>query len=227
MKPVNSRIRTSPLGFAILACISGLALAEASQKREKTKQPTAEAKAWALASDALLPTSNGAALDKLEYRFPSEAGADTKQHLADWWGVTSREELLNMLKWLEDEGHRARFGQIAAALAAPKEQANADFLAELGKAQDGRCERTVVEKYGEKLGMTPRAHGSRFRGARSSTKRPGRGPGRLPWRGEASAWRPRRATERPPRGWRVPPRRASGRRASCRSARGRESLPSA
>ncbi len=152
MRSEQRRACPWPLSLALSACIAGLAAAEAPTESEEPKEPSAKAKAWALASDALLPVSNGAALDKLEYKFAPYLKYESKTALAEWWGVASREELLDMLKWLEDEGHRAGFDKIAKALEAPKEQANAAFLADLSKSQDGAWSRSIVEKHREKVG---------------------------------------------------------------------------
>lgn len=138
--------------LALMPCLCTALAAEDAPPADKDAEPSAEAKAWALASDALLPASNGAALDRLEYRFPPDYDIDIKAHLGEWWGITNRAELLDMLKWLQDDGHRAEFDRIAAALAAPKDRANAAYLAELAKTREGAYSRSVVEKYREKVG---------------------------------------------------------------------------
>ncbi|HSB30471.1 MAG TPA: DUF1266 domain-containing protein [Candidatus Sulfobium mesophilum] len=79
--------------------------------------PTQEQKLWALATTAVLTESNRRRHDLLGgcERTPEEIKA-WQDSLAEWWGVHDRADLLNMLNWIEEGGHRREFDKIARLL---------------------------------------------------------------------------------------------------------------
>ncbi len=70
-------------------------------------------KSWALATTAILAERNSMRHDTL-------CGADRakedisgwKRLLSEWWDINDRQDLLNTLRWIEDEGHRALFDEM-------------------------------------------------------------------------------------------------------------------
>ena len=63
---------------------------------------------WALATAALLVQYNGDSHELLGSR-PSSDHTWAQNGLRNWWGITSREEAMATLDWLEKTGHRERF----------------------------------------------------------------------------------------------------------------------
>jgi hypothetical protein len=66
--------------------------------------------AWALATTAILFELNGTRHDLLggAVTLPENANWG-RQLLSQWWGVSNRDQLLEMLSWLQFGGHRADF----------------------------------------------------------------------------------------------------------------------
>jgi hypothetical protein len=82
---------------------------------------------WALATCALLTEVNQGRHDLLGGLKKSPEGiAAERRSLAEWWGVTSRDDLLEVLRWLEEGGHRKEFDKLAKFVASlsPKELAD-------------------------------------------------------------------------------------------------------
>ena len=82
--------------------------------------PSRAQKSWAIAASAILATFNREPLGTLS------SGGDpqrTKKLLRDWWGISSRDELLGALSWIEQGGHRQLFSALGArtAAASPEE----------------------------------------------------------------------------------------------------------
>jgi hypothetical protein len=79
--------------------------------------------AWALATTAIMFEFNKTSSNLL-------GGAATipenvqwgKELLSEWWGVSSRDQLLEMLEWLRFEGHRAAFEQLGGQVDAMNEK---------------------------------------------------------------------------------------------------------
>jgi hypothetical protein len=93
------------LDLAIGAVITTIGLVIARRQRLGKRRETA-AKLQALATSALLTEVNG------EEHASLTGGKGRKQAgrtLAEFWGVTSRDELLKTLAWLRDEGHLAEY----------------------------------------------------------------------------------------------------------------------
>ena len=67
-------------------------------------------KEWALAASAILMEINNQRHDLLggEFRSPENV-ASRKLMLSHWWGIEGRQDLIETLAWLQDEGHRKDF----------------------------------------------------------------------------------------------------------------------
>ncbi|NCC61998.1 MAG: DUF1266 domain-containing protein [Verrucomicrobiae bacterium] len=80
------------------------------------------ARLWALATSALLAEYNKNSHHLLGTQFKNEENSYVKAwNMYQWWGVGNREDLLDKLYWIEQEGHRREFDEIAECL----EQENA------------------------------------------------------------------------------------------------------
>lgn len=79
--------------------------------------PSREQQLWALGTCAVLADINGQRHDLLGgcERTPAEIKR-WQDCLAKWWGVRSRPELLETLRWLDEDGHRREFNDLARAL---------------------------------------------------------------------------------------------------------------
>ncbi len=82
------------------------------------------ARAWALATTALLVQYNGESQELLG-SVPADQAANAKRLLDTWWGIHDRKGTLHTLDWLMNEGHRVGFEQIRIAVASLTE---AQFL---------------------------------------------------------------------------------------------------
>src|SRR5882762_7416031 len=72
-------------------------------------------KQWALATSAIRASQNGDRHDILGgQEKTAESVRSATRLLHDWWGVDSREDLLEALETLARVGHRARFEQLGA-----------------------------------------------------------------------------------------------------------------
>lgn len=69
--------------------------------------------AWALATTAIVFEFNAGRHDLLGGAVATPDGEEEgKRLLSSWWGVNTHDELLEMLNWLQFEGHRTRFDQL-------------------------------------------------------------------------------------------------------------------
>ena len=115
--------------FCLLAACS-LAVAR-SVLAQSAGTYTDDQKGWALGTCAVLTQVNRRSHSELGGRPPDEqAVIANKKLLADWWGVNSREDLLKMFTWLDEEGgHRKNFNAIAAMSQAQVDALKARFAA--------------------------------------------------------------------------------------------------
>ena len=106
--------------------------------------PSEEQKHWALAATAVLTEFNQDRHDILGCGQQSEEGiVREKQILIDWWGVDSREDLLFVLDWLEQVGHRKRFDEMGQYLKTLQEEEFRSMLGELTE-EDSSSWETVL-----------------------------------------------------------------------------------
>ncbi len=118
------------------------------QPRTYTEGP----QAWALACAAVLAEYNGHRHDLLEEQITDENGlAETKKLLDEWWGITSRKELLASLRSMEIRGHRAGFQKILNVVKSlPPEQIN-DYMARNCLTSESLRDFRVVLKYKDQV----------------------------------------------------------------------------
>ena len=122
-------------------------------KTQPYVSPTAEQKAWALATCALLTESNRGRHDLLggSERTPAEVQS-WQEGLAKWWDTHNRQELLDTLAWIEEGGHRQEFDDMARDLtnAPPATIAMIRSKVRIDASISNRVE--IVLKYGTEFG---------------------------------------------------------------------------
>ena len=95
---------------------------------------TSGPRAWALATTALLTYRNGDRLDMLSPNARNDSSvAQTRSLLREWWEIDNRSDLLQVLEWLEREGHRVEFQKGGQSLVA---MTDAQYRAALSAARN-------------------------------------------------------------------------------------------
>lgn len=113
------------------------------------------AQGWALATVAVSNQQNGFSHYILGGEKPTpQSQVNAIYGLKNWWGVTTKEETLEVLKWLLNEGHHKEYEQLAAVVANASEtdyqmllkkyESNPEVIFKLKFARDNR------EKLGKK-----------------------------------------------------------------------------
>jgi hypothetical protein len=75
--------------------------------------PPKSPQAWALATTAIMFEFNGSRHDLLGGAVITPVNAErSRQLLSQWWGVSDRTQLLDLLRWLQFEGHRVDFDEL-------------------------------------------------------------------------------------------------------------------
>jgi hypothetical protein len=98
---------------------AGVSASIPSQPLLQEKSISTPAQGWALAASAMLGEWNGDRHDLLGGVAATESSILRSQNvLRTSYGVTSRDDLLVTLAWLDQEGHRKRFEQLGARVAA-------------------------------------------------------------------------------------------------------------
>jgi hypothetical protein len=115
--------------------------------------PTQEQKEWALATCAIITEINGGRHDLLGGAEPSPRVAESwKEGLEQWWGVSSREDLLDTLDWIESGGHRAGFDAMAQDLSRMSPEQIADLQKQIEGDPELSSQVSVVLDDYERLG---------------------------------------------------------------------------
>jgi hypothetical protein len=110
--------------------------------------------AWALATTAILFEFNKSSSSLLggAATIPENVQVE-KEELSEWWGVSSRDQLLEMLEWLQFEGHRAAFEQLGRQVDAMSEQEFKAAEAALLQDPDKLQKVQIVRRYHHSLGQ--------------------------------------------------------------------------
>lgn len=97
-------------GLAIQTTGGTAAAVGASSTGAAGMLPTVEQKEWALAASDMIATFNHESLNTLAEGTPASA-----RHILDyWWSIRSRDDLFNVLSWLESGGERQEFSVLGA-----------------------------------------------------------------------------------------------------------------
>jgi hypothetical protein len=107
----------------------------AETKISEIPVPPKSPQAWALTTTAIMFELNGAHHDLLGGVVITPDNMESRrQLLSQWWNVSNRGQLLDTLRWLQFEGHRAYFDELGRQVDAMNE---AQFIAtEAGLAGD-------------------------------------------------------------------------------------------
>ena len=109
--------------------------------------------AWGLAASALLTTFNGGRNDLLGTQPPTaQTIHDAKQGLADSWGIESRKDLLDMLAWIDQGGHRKDWEEMAAYIAGLSSSELSDFVAKASTNAELKHQVEMVQQYASQFG---------------------------------------------------------------------------
>lgn len=99
---------------------------------------------WAIAAGADLALRNFEFLDALPTGNPL-----TRQLLTEWWGIDTREDALEMLRFLGQEGHRAPYQKVVAILGSRPEAMQRTLLAQIAAEH---AQPVLIETYEAMLG---------------------------------------------------------------------------
>jgi hypothetical protein len=128
----------------------------AVKKAEPTQSQVVKAgtpHAWGLAASALLTTFNGGRNDLLGTQLPTaEMIGDAKQGLANSWGIGSRKDLLDMLVWIDEGGHRKHWEEMATYISGLSGSELSDFVAKASTNAELKHEIEMVQQYAPTFG---------------------------------------------------------------------------
>jgi TPR repeat protein len=116
---------------------------------------TTEQKQWGLATSALLTYRHDRELFALSCFVDTERSIDLeKRTLERWWGVSSREDILETMSWLKNGGHRAGYEKIRKdyETLGPKLMKWRDTLSGKRVSSEYRYSVAFVEQNAERIG---------------------------------------------------------------------------
>jgi hypothetical protein len=110
-------------------------------------------KTWALATSAILMHREGLRDDLLGGASASHENVQTyKEGLAQWWGINKRGDLMEVLAWLEADGHRRVWDELAAYLASLSLEELEGFFSDAQSDPELANRIEVVRECGAKVG---------------------------------------------------------------------------
>jgi len=110
-------------------------------------------KAWALGCGAVLMERNGVRHDTLATCPIAKPGiAGLRKLLDEWWGIRTKKDLLDILSWLEKEGHRKGFDRTVANVASLSNEQFEAVMNNPNYDKETLQELQIARKYGKKLG---------------------------------------------------------------------------
>lgn len=138
--------------FAVLHTKGTFSMSHQAERKQSTVR-AATPHAWALATSAILFERNNMRHDCLGGCSPTqETVANWKQVLSQWWGINSKEDLLNSLNWIENGGHRENFEKLGAYVASLDEQQLSELSTKVQNDEEARNQLDIVKRYYGKLG---------------------------------------------------------------------------
>jgi hypothetical protein len=120
----------------------------------KNEKPVTErAKAWALGASAVLIERNWGRHNYLSPHPINPRNIEKwKKSLKNWWGVESRDDLLESLDWAMEKGHRVSFEKWGKYLKELNDEQYQQLLQEYANDNERLQEIRIVKKYYDKLG---------------------------------------------------------------------------
>jgi hypothetical protein len=121
---------------------------------KKMKIATESQKAWALAASAVLTERNGQRHDLLGEAEPTDAIIiDTKKLMYDAWGIANRQDLFNVLRWIDEKGHRIEFEKAGSSISSFSPRQYEEFLAKTKENPEAHNQVLIINKYYKSLGQ--------------------------------------------------------------------------
>lgn len=121
--------------------------------RVSNKSWSPEARAWAIGCAGVLNERNLARHDTLSpYEVNKKNIKECKELLDRWWGVTSRADLFDSLKGIEEGGHRKRFDDWGKYIQSSSEEQYKKLVEAKNNDKEKLCEILTAKEYYEKLG---------------------------------------------------------------------------
>jgi hypothetical protein len=150
---MNRSLMIIVLASVLLTC--SCALADAPKFIPKKMIISTETqKAWALATSAVLTECNGTRHDLLGEVEPTDAIIiQTKKMMYDAWGIANRQDLFNVLRWIDEKGQRIEFEKLGSLISSLNPKQYEEFLAKSKKNPEAHNQVLIVNKYYKSLGQ--------------------------------------------------------------------------
>ncbi len=154
--------RTVAIGAAAMVAVA--LTSQARIEMRHTSRPSIEThpaphhlfvnqKEWALAASAILMEVNNQRHDLLGGEFRSDENiASRRAMLSSWWAIENREDLLETLAWLVDEGHRKEFVETGEMLFALTPDEVATCVARAQEDEELLHQFEIVREFYPRLG---------------------------------------------------------------------------
>jgi Protein of unknown function (DUF1266) len=115
---------------------------------QEQQQVLSGPKGWAVGCSAVLMERNHSRIDTLATNKMTEVEVnDIRRLLDEWWGIKTKEDLLDTLYWLETEGHRQRFDRVAARIVFLTDEQYKAVVNAAGDDKESLQEMRIVKKY--------------------------------------------------------------------------------
>jgi hypothetical protein len=120
---------------------------------QEQQQVLSGPRGWAIGCSGVLSERNHERLDTLATHQISEIYVNSERKLLDeWWGIRTKKELIDILSWLETEGHRKSFDRVAKTVANLNDEQFNALVSAVSKNKQKTQEFLVVRKYAGQLG---------------------------------------------------------------------------
>lgn len=109
-----------------------------TEEQAPTPAYPATPQTWALAASAMLMYRDYYRDDVLSGETPGGVSVqECSDSLERWWGVLDRDDLLDVLAWLQAEGHRTSWDELFTRIAGLDEAELREYRADLGDSDEG------------------------------------------------------------------------------------------
>lgn len=146
------------LPLCLILAISSVATGAENSKQTATinqeqQQVLSGPKGWAIGCSAVLMERNHSRLDTLATAKITEVDVrDARELLDEWWGIRTKKELIDILSWLETEGHRKSFEDVAKTVANLNDEQFNALVVVCGDNKQKTQELLVARKFSSQLG---------------------------------------------------------------------------
>lgn len=138
------------MGFYLVAATSN----DAQNHSKSTKDLVTKQREWALGCSAVLIERNHDRHDLLGTGIRTERNIEKMKEFlkTSGWDINNRGDLLENLKWIEDEGHRIKFDKLAKYLQTSNPQEYKQVLKDYEKNPNAQHKIKITKEYYRKLG---------------------------------------------------------------------------